>query len=122
MNPKICLWLMGLASFLALVSLAAILWFFSPQNAGWPILILLFLSLFLALCGFFSLIGFWLRRRKNGQEQEVLVIALREGVLLSGLLVSFMVLKALNIFWWWSALIFLVIVVAIEIAFLSKQD
>jgi len=121
MSLKIYLWLMGLASFLALVSLAAILWFFSPQNAGWPILILLFLSLFLALCGFFSLIGFWLRR-KNGQAPELLGIALREGALLSGLLVSFMVLKAMKIFWWWSALIFLVIIVAIEIAFLSKQD
>jgi archaellum biogenesis protein FlaJ (TadC family) len=124
MTLKIHLWLTGLASILALVSFVAIMAFFTPQNASIVILILLFFSLFLSLCGLFSLIALYLRRRKNKlQEFEHLVsISFREGTLLSLLLVGFLLMRIFNVFYWWIALIFLIIVVAIEAVFISQEN
>jgi FtsH-binding integral membrane protein len=122
MRTKTYLWLTGLASLLALASFLAIIWFFSPQNASAAILILLFLSLFLALCGFFSLSALYFRRRKYWEEPLLhLGISFREGSLLSGLLVGFLLMRYFSIFSWWLALIFLIVVVAIELAFLKRE-
>lgn len=123
MSLKSYVWLMGLASILALASFGGILWFFSPQNAGGAILLLLFLSLFLALCGLFSLLALYLRRRhRHLQELEnFLGTSLREGTLLSGLLVGFLLMQHFGIFYWWLALIFLIIVVAIEMVFIAQE-
>lgn len=122
MVSKIYLWGIGAASVLALASFLAIIWFFSPENAGGFILALLFSSLFLALCGFFSLLGFWARRKKY---KDLLLYSLgvsfREGTLLSVLLVGFLIMSALGIFRWWSALIFLITIVGIETGFLYQE-
>jgi len=124
MTLKIYLWFTGLASILALVSFFVILSFFSPENASGAILVLFFLSLFMALCGFFSLIGFYFRQRKKRDLPPVyfLGVSFREGTLLSMLLVGFLAMKYFQVFYWWSALIFLIIVVAIELSFLSKEE
>ncbi len=123
MRTKTYLWLTGLASLLALASFLAIIWFFSPQNASAAILILLFLSLFLALCGFFSLAVLYLRRRKYKEEPLLhLGVSFREGALLSGLLVGFLLMRYFSIFSWWLALIFLVVVVVIELVFLKREQ
>ncbi len=123
MTLKSYLWGIGLASFLALVSFGAILWFVSPSGSNPGILLLLFLSLFLALCGFFGLLGFYLRRRKfkEGAVVNLLTISFREGTLLGLLLVGFLVMRAYDVFYWWTALIFLIIVVGIEMAFLYQE-
>lgn len=124
MNLKVYFWGIGLASLVALASFLVILWFFPPENASAAILLLLFLSLFLALCGFFSLTGFYWRRRKfkEAPPGQFLGISFREGALLSLLLVGFLMMKIFGVFYWWTALIFLIIVVAIEIAFLYRQE
>ncbi|MFH1385549.1 MAG: hypothetical protein ABIG65_00690 [Patescibacteria group bacterium] len=123
MTLKSYLWGVGLASILALISFGAILWFVSPEGGGTSILILLFLSLFLALCGIFSLMGFyWRQRRKtNALAQSLLTISFREGTLLSILLVGFLIMKVYQVFYWWTALIFLIITVAIEMVFLYQE-
>lgn len=123
MNLKAYFWLIGFASALALCSFFALLWFFSPQNANAPILILLFISLFLALCGIFSLAALYFRRRRNRDQiiEDLLGVSFREGSLLSGLLVGFLLMQFFNIFYWWLALIFLIIVVAIEAVFLAQN-
>jgi len=124
MSLRVYLWLIGATSFLAFVSLAAILYFFNPQNAGWPILTLFFLSLFMALCGFFTLVGFGIRKRKDNIIflPEILNIALRQGVLLSLLIISFLILKLTKIFYWWSALTILIFMVMIEMFFIGKNN
>ena len=115
----------GLASFLALISFVAILWFVSPEGAGsgGGVLILLFLSLFLALCGIFGLLGFYIRRRRASSAiaESLLTISFREGTLLSLLLVGFLIMKVHQVFYWWIAAIFLILMVAIEMAFLYQE-
>lgn len=124
MDIKGYLWGIGLASVMALVSFLAILWFFTPQNADAIILSLLFLSLFMALCGFFCLLGFYLRKRKNKERpaEHYFGISFREGALLSLLLVGFLLMRLVHVFYWWTALIFLIIIVAIEMAFLYQEE
>lgn len=112
------------ASILSLGSFLSILWFFSPENSNAPILFLLFFSLFFALCGLFSLIALYFHQRKNKQQplEYFFGISFREGTLLSSLLVGYILLQFFGIFYWWLALIFLIIIVAIELAFLGKAN
>lgn len=123
MTVKSYLWGIGLASFLAFISFLSILWFISPEGANAGILILLFLSLFLALCGLFGLLGFFIRRRRSADDlvTSLLTVSFREGTLLSLLLVGFLIMNAYQVFYWWTALIFLIITVAIEMAFLYQE-
>jgi len=123
MTPKFYLWGMGLASFLAFISFVSILFFVSPESGSAGILILLFLSLFLALCGFFGLLGFFIRRRRpySALATSLLTTSFREGTLLSLLLVGFLIMKVYQIFYWWTALIFLILMIAIEMAFLYQE-
>ncbi|PIV38488.1 MAG: hypothetical protein COS30_01835 [Candidatus Portnoybacteria bacterium CG02_land_8_20_14_3_00_45_8] len=123
MTLKTYLWLIALASFVALGCFLGILWCFSPQNANPTILILLFLSLFLAMCGFFSLFGFYWRRKRNKTKpaEHFLGTSFREGTLLSLLLIGFLLMQLGGVFYWWTSSIFLIIVVAIEIAFLQQE-
>lgn len=122
MTLKTYLWLIGLASLVALGCFLGILWCFSPQNANPAILILLFLSLFLAMCGFFSLLGLYWRRLRNKTKsaEHFLGTSFREGTLLSLLLIGFLLMQLGGVLYWWTSLIFLIIVVAIEIAFLQE--
>ena len=123
MTLKFYLWGIGLASLVALSSFLAIIWFFAPQNADAAILSLLFFSLFLALCGFFSLLGFYVRRKRLKEEIPIyhLGISFREGTLLSILVVGFLLMRSLNFFYWWSALTLLIIIIAVEAGFLWKE-
>lgn len=114
----------GLASVVASVSFLAILWFSSPEGASPAVLILFFLSLFLSLCGLFGLAGFYFRRRRAKEESllaHFLSVSFREGALLSLLISGFLLMKMFNTFYWWTALIFLIITVAIEITFLYQE-
>ena len=122
MNLNPYLWGIGMASLAALASFLAIINFFSPQNAGGLILVLLFFSLFLALCGFFSLLGFFLRRKKYKDSAFYsLGVSFREGTLLGILLIGFLAMNAAGLFRWWMALAFLIIIVGIEVMFLYQE-
>jgi len=123
MSLKIYLWFAALASVLALVSFLAILMFFSPENASGVILLLFFLSLFLALCGFFGFTNYyWRRRRSDKPAVYSLGVSFREGTLLSALLVGYLTMKYFQVFYWWTALIFLIVVVAIELSLLYGEN
>lgn len=123
MTLRAYLWLTGLASLIALVSFSAILWFFSPENIGGLVLVLFFLSLFMALCGFFGLLTFYFRHRRHKNKPAIyfLGISFREGTLLSILLIGFLAMRFFQIFYWWTALIFLIIIIAIEMTFLYNE-
>jgi len=123
MSLKSYLWPVALASALALASFIAIMGFFTPENAGLTIKTLLFLSLFLGLWGIFSLAGVFIHRRLKRARgaEELLAVAFREGFFLSALLIGFILMRIEQIFFWWSALIFLIIITAIEVAILGKD-
>jgi hypothetical protein len=123
MNLKAYFWGIGLASMVALVSFLSILWFVSPEGKSGMILFLLFLSLFLSLCGFFGLLGVgWRKLRfRHRPAVDFLRVSFRESTLLSLLFVGFLMMQAFGVFYWWSSLIFIIIISAIEVAYLYKD-
>lgn len=125
MTLKSYLWGIGLASCLALISFIAIVSFSSPESGNFAVLFLLFLSLFLSLCGFFSLLGFYFRQRGVKREEKLLLgvlgVSLRQGTLLGFLLIGLLLMRLLNFFFWWTVLIILAIIIGLEITFLYRE-
>lgn len=88
----------------------------------WGALIAFFISLFIALSATLALAIFFLRRFFSGNEifYAFLVIALRQGALLSFGICLLLLLKALQVFFWWDGLIIIAVMVLIELAFHRK--
>ncbi|MBI4709477.1 MAG: hypothetical protein HY764_04760 [Candidatus Portnoybacteria bacterium] len=120
------LYLIGfaLATLIALLSFCLIIIFFSPENADAFLLSLLFLSLFIAFSGLFSLAGFFIRKKRNRREAsfKFLSISFRQGISLAILLTASLVMRTYNIFWWWGGVILILIVLGVEFLFLRRQN
>lgn len=111
------------ATLLALVSFLFIISFFSPENADAFLIGLVFFSLFVALAGILGLFSFFIRKKghQNQAPFRFLGISFRQGALLSFLLTGSLALRTFGIFWWWSGVILLVLVLIIEFLFLRMQ-
>ncbi|MBP7057084.1 hypothetical protein KBB08_01185, partial [Candidatus Gracilibacteria bacterium] len=83
-----------------------------------------FISLFIAMAATCALLIFFLKRFLSGNEifYAFLVIALRQGILISIALCLLLLLKSLQVFFWWDALIIIVGMVLIEFAFHRKSS
>lgn len=109
---------------LALGAFFLILGFFSPEGADIFLFVLLFFSLFIGLAGFFSSIGFFVRKNrfKGHNPFKFLSISFRQGVLLSLLFTVSLLLRTFFDFWWWGSLIFLVLILVAEFFSLKHQE
>ena len=89
----------------------------------WGSLIAFFILLFIALGATCALLIFFLKRFLSGNEifYAFLVIALRQGILISVAICLLLLLKSLQVFFWWDALIIIVVMVLIEFAFHRKN-
>jgi len=85
-------------------------------------LVAFFIALFIALSATFALAIFFLRRFFSGNEifYAFLVVALRQGILLSLGVCLLLLLKALQVFFWWDGLIIILVMVLIELLFHRK--
>jgi len=116
------------ASLLAGLCLAAILVYFNPSSAGLLILILFYLSLFILSTSIFTLIGLFVRRvsQKQGtrlariQAIRHLEVSFRQGLLLSLILITALILQSQRLLTWWHLLI-LVAVVALSEWWLTRK-
>ncbi len=88
----------------------------------WGVLIAFFISLFIALSATFALMIFFLKRFLHGNEivYSFLVTALRQGILISLGICLLLLLKSLQVFFWWDGLIIILVMVLIELAFHRK--
>ncbi len=90
----------------------------------WGAMLAFFISLFIAMAATCALLIFFLKRFLSGNEIffAFLVIALRQGILISVSLCLLLLLKSLQVFFWWDALIIIVGMVLIEFAFHRKSS
>lgn len=104
-------------------SFGLILFYINPNEAGGVGLAAFYLSLFFALVGAFTLLGFYLRRWLSRNEILFAHIspAFRQGVLLSLVLVVSLILQAFRILTWWDGMFLVGSVVLLEFFFMSRK-
>lgn len=83
-----------------------------------------YLSLFIALSGSFTLIGYYFRiwLYRNEIFYIHLNMSLRQGVLLALIAVSCLVLLMLKVLTWWSGGLLIAAALLLELYFASKED
>ncbi len=93
-----------------------------PYESTGVALGLFFVSLFFALIGTFTLLGFGLRRWVGKQEvyYHHLTVSLRQGFLLSFCTVLSIALLMLGLLTWWNGLLLVTVAVLIELYLTSK--
>lgn len=113
MNLPVYLMGLILATLLAGICLAAILVYFDPISSSSLIFILFYLSLFISSTGLFTLFGLFIRRISQrrrftlsvSQAIRRLEISFRQGLLLSIILVTALILQSQRVLAWWHLLV-----------------
>lgn len=91
------------------------------QKVSFLALILFTLSLFFALLGIFTLLGFFLRRQLQGEFfYDQMGISLRQGLLLALTAILSMFLFLYGVLTWWSGFLLLAIILLIEVYFTAR--
>ena len=125
MGIRLYLLSMSLGTILCAVAWVQIIRTSDPHTAPWFIFLFFYATLFLALVGGFSLVGFlWRIWRKR----EAMVLfrhvrkTFRQGVLFALLITSAVFLKSQALLTWWSTMIVILILVLIESVVLTKTQ
>ena len=111
------------ASFLSWFSFAVVLYELSPFSQTLLSLSLFYSTLLVALSGSFSMIFYALRRwaNKNEIHNRHLNASIRQGILVSLMLVIGLGFQRLRILTWWDSLLLLGIVLMIEFYFMNRE-
>lgn len=119
MTAKTYSLIMGLATMIAWVGFFIIIFNFDPQEANWVIFVLFYFTVFLAVLGTMSLLGFWIRMwlaRKRNLLRTVVRESFRQAFIVSIVVVLALVLQAVRILTWWN--ISLLVIAAATVEFL----
>jgi len=88
----------------------------SPQSAGTLGFILFYFSLWLAILGTASIVGFVIRARLGKTPIFAQVgIAFRQGVWLAGIVVFLLLLQGFHLLRWWNLALFILLIGIIEL-------
>lgn len=95
----------------------------NPSQTGFFGFVVFYLTLFIALQGFFTSVPTLLRsiiyRHRN--TEEIIVISLRQGFLLTILILGSLFLLSQNLLFWWSLLLMIGFLSLIEFFFISTK-
>lgn len=99
-----------------------VLFYIDPEQTNLVGFLAFYLSLFFALTGIFSLIGFYLRvwLSKNEIIFRHISPAFRQGFFLSLILVVSLILQSFRILTWWDGILLVGSVVLLEFYFMSR--
>jgi len=116
------LWGMMVSTVLCFVSWALIIFCVDPTTNLIGI-VLFYLSLFFFLASFFTLIGFYLRRKISKDKIEFAQTseAFRQGVLFSLVFVGMLILQSFRILTLWNAGLFIIGIGLLEFYFASRK-
>lgn len=100
-----------------------VLYNLDPKESGRMALVLFYASLFLALAGTFSLLGFFVRSLFFRQTPlfKHLNVSHRQGFLLSAVVTASLLLQAARLFAWWNGFILLAMATGVEYLVVSRQ-
>lgn len=115
---------MSLATLIAWLAFALVLFLVDPASAEIAGLIIFYVSLFLAILGTISVLGFFLRVKLHKGEvilpREV-AGAFRQGFFLSFLFVSALYLQSKDMLVWWNIVLLVGAVTILEFLFISYR-
>jgi hypothetical protein len=117
MNAKNYSLIMGAATIIAWVGFFTIIFNFDPQEANWIIFILFYLSLFLAVSGTLSIIGFFARillLRKRSILRYLATESFRQATIVAAALVVTLILQSVRILTWWNMALLILAAAALE--------
>jgi len=109
---------------IAWIAVALIVTNVDPFRAPMAVFVVFYASLFLALTGAFSVIGFILRIALLRQQLVVsrhVAISFRQSLLLAALLSAALYLNSRQLLTWWNALILLAAMTVLEFFFISTK-
>lgn len=116
--------LMGIATAVIWSAVALIITQVDPDETQAIVFGIFYVALFLAMTGTLSIVGFllriWLLKQNFFVSRQVL-IAFRQGVLLSMLIVAMLVLRSKTMLSWWMALLAVAALTALEFFFISAK-
>jgi hypothetical protein len=95
----------------------------SPFLIGILALALFYASLFLSLTGTCALLIYYLKAgaRSSVRSMSILSTALRQGLLLSVLINTFLIFQRLRVLTWWDGMLLMGILALIELYFMTKD-
>lgn len=113
---------MAVATSIAFMGWALVLMYIDPTSSGYMGLTLFYLTLFLGLMGFFTLISFSLKRWISNNEIIFAYIAssFRQGFWLAIIIIGLLVMQGARILNWWDALLFVGAISLLELYFISE--
>ena len=122
MSLKKYLNLMSISTIICWLAWVLVLFFMNPKETGLMGFVLFYFSLFLAILGTGSILGFIIRTRFNKEPVFKQVEAsFRQGIWLSLLIVGLFLLQGLDILRWWNGLFLLLFLMFLEFFFLSSR-
>ncbi|MBD3238915.1 MAG: hypothetical protein GF332_04750 [Candidatus Moranbacteria bacterium] len=110
-----------ITSALAAVAWVLIIYYLDPGNAGFIGIFLFYSTLFSALVGLFSLVGFQLRRYflNNELYYSLIGLSFRQAILLSLIIIGLLIFQSHRVLYWLDAILYIIAIFLIEVYFLS---
>ena len=124
MTLKSYLWVMRIGALLSLASWILVVTHIDPIEAGVAGRLLFYGSFFLSVGAIAIIALTWLRRQSSKQDDLEMVYisgSFRQGILVSLLAVSLLVLQSFRILVWWDGLLVVAGICLIELYFLSRR-
>jgi hypothetical protein len=97
--------------------------YLDPDVSGIPGKILFYSTLGIFLSGLFGLFLLFVRRKTLGEEvvKQNVGLSLRQGILLSILVISLFILQSFRMLLWWDGLLVVAGIFLVELYFLSRN-
>lgn len=113
---------MAVATSVAFMGWGLVLLYIDPSSTGYMGIILFYVTLFLGLMGFFTLISFSLKRWISNNEVIFSYIAssFRQGFWLAVIILGLLLMQGARILNWWDALLFIASISLLELYFISE--
>lgn len=121
MTLKKYLNLMMILTVICWLAWVAVLFYINPEETGLIGFVLFYFSLFLAVLGTASVLGFILRVRFNqGPVFKQVEVSFRQGIWLGLLVIGLLLLKETALLRWWNGVFLLLFLIFLEFFFLSS--
>lgn len=112
-----------LSTIICFIAWALIVMNTDPYSTNVVSFVIFYLSLFFALSGLFSFVGFWTRRKLASDKAEFsqVGISFREGILLSFMFVGMLFLQSIGLLNVYNAALFIFGISLMEFYFMSRN-